>query len=95
VHGNVSLHAARARATVGGVQEAHHATVAVSEGGRNHPAAPASYLAPKRPRRAYGDKASTTAVRSSQPEPDIPAAVMTGPGSEAFDGNVLEVTNCA
>jgi integrase len=75
VHGNVLFHAARARATVGGVQEAHHAAGAVSEGSGDHPAAPLSYLAPKHHRRAYGDKASTTAVRSSLPEPEAPAAV--------------------
>jgi hypothetical protein len=69
VHGNVSIHTARGHATLSGVQEARHAAVAVSEGGGDHPAAPSSYLAPKRPRRAYGDKVSTMAARSLQPQP--------------------------
>jgi hypothetical protein len=34
-----------------------------------------SYLAPKRHRRAYGDKASAMATRSSPAEPEAPAAV--------------------
>jgi hypothetical protein len=75
VQGNVSFHTARGHAALSGMQQDHNAAVAVPEGSGNHPAAPLSYLAPKRQRRAYGDKASTTAVRSSPPEPEAPAAV--------------------
>jgi integrase len=75
VHGNVLFHTARGHAALRGVHDAPHAAVAVSEGGGDRPAAPSSYLAPKRPRRAYGDKASTMGVRPSQPEPVVPAAV--------------------
>jgi hypothetical protein len=75
LHANVSCHTKRTRSTLSEVQVAHHAAVAVSARDEGSPAARLPYLAPKRQRRAYGDKASTTAGRSSPPEPEAPVAV--------------------
>ena len=84
--GDVSSNAARGRSARIGSHTARHAPVAGTRSrGADHPAPLPSYLAPKRQRRAYGDKGlATTGARST-----VPASTAPVGGVNQFIGAML------
>jgi integrase len=96
--GDLSGQTGRRRTASMGVQPARNATVTGSSGRGAAPAAPASYLTPKRPRRTYGDRAGGGATMSALQTAAAPVAVTDLIGamlrSHALDWATTQLDNC-